>query len=109
MTYKQLTHNMKIICPKYDNDGKDLTNHIIRLKADMADSYGGVTCYDAKGLWINNNGDIMEDDNIILESFSIKPITHTEASHYAAYVIVECNQLAATIIVDDKMILFERD
>lgn len=107
MKHFEMKHNLKVIVPVKDNDGISLENQIEALKISLAERYGGATVYNnIQGIWISDNKDIMTDNNIVIESFSDEPITEASADIIASYVIRECRQMAASLIIDGVMRIY---
>lgn len=107
MNYTEMKHSIRVIVPLADNDGASLENQIEALKISLSERYGGATVYNnIQGIWISDNNDIMNDNNIVIESFSDEPITEASADIIASYVIRECRQMASSLIIDGVMRIY---
>lgn len=107
MEHFELKHNLKVIVPVKDNDGISLENQIETLRISLAERYGGSTMYTGvHGLWMNDEHEPMNDENVIIESFSDEPIKDEIAEIIAGYVLRECRQMASSLIIDGVMRIY---
>jgi hypothetical protein len=64
-------HLIQVLLPVRDNDGKAFgDNEFARVRAELAERYGGVTFYSrapAKGVWKDDDGDVAHDDVLVAE------------------------------------------
>jgi hypothetical protein len=64
-------HLVQILLPVYDNEGEAFApQHYVRLRAELADRFGGVTAYTrapARGVWKDDAGETTRDDIVIFE------------------------------------------
>jgi hypothetical protein len=62
---------VQILLPLYDNDGHPFdAGEYVRLRAELADRFGGVTAYTrapARGVWKDDSGETTRDDIVIFE------------------------------------------
>jgi hypothetical protein len=62
---------VQILLPLYDNEGHAFeANVYVRLRAELADRFGGVTAYTrapARGVWKDDSGETTRDDIVIFE------------------------------------------
>ncbi len=62
---------VQILLPVYDNEGHAFeANEYVRLRAELADRFGGVTAYTrapARGVWRDDAGETTRDDIVIFE------------------------------------------
>ena len=62
---------VQILLPLYDNDGHAFqATEYVRLRAELADRFGGVTTYTrapARGVWKDESGETTRDDIVIFE------------------------------------------
>ena len=62
---------VQILLPVYDNDGHPFdASEYVRLRAELADRFGGVTAYTrapARGVWKDEAGETTRDDIVIFE------------------------------------------
>jgi hypothetical protein len=62
---------VQILLPLYDNDGHTFEAvQYVRLRAELADRFGGVTAYTrapARGVWKGDTGETSRDDIVIFE------------------------------------------
>ena len=102
-------HSMKVIVPIVDNDGVSLDNQIETLKLSLTERYGGATVYNASGLWVNDDKSLMNDYNVIIETFNDEQFDNVIVEIIANYILTECRQLAACVIIDGIMRIYEED
>jgi hypothetical protein len=57
-----------IIIPTTTNESQDV---IAAAKQHLAEHFGGYSCYEGEGGWINSEGDLIEENHVRLEA------THT--------------------------------
>jgi hypothetical protein len=62
---------VQILLPLYDNEGHAFdASEYVRLRAELADRFGGVTAYTrapARGVWKGETGETTRDDIVIFE------------------------------------------
>jgi len=62
---------VQILLPLYDNEGHAFeAGEYVRLRAELADRFGGVTAYTrapARGVWKGDSGETTRDDIVIFE------------------------------------------
>jgi hypothetical protein len=62
---------VQILLPLYDNEGHAFeASDYVRLRAELADRFGGVTAYTrapARGVWKDDSGETTRDDIVIFE------------------------------------------
>ena len=62
---------VQILLPLYDNEGLAFeAGEYVRLRAELADRFGGVTAYTrapARGVWKGDSGETTRDDIVIFE------------------------------------------
>ncbi len=66
---------VQILLPLYDNAGHTFeTTEYVRLRAELADRFGGVTAYTrapARGVWKDETGGTTRDDIVIFEVMTL--------------------------------------
>jgi hypothetical protein len=66
-----LVYLVQILLPLYDNEGHAFdAAEYVRLRAELADKFGGVTAYTrapARGVWKDESGETTRDDIVIFE------------------------------------------
>lgn len=107
--FNEKKHSIKVTVPIADNDGVPLDNQIETLKLSLTERYGGATVYNSSGLWISNEKSLMTDYNVIIETYNDEPFDNVIVEIIADYILTECRQLAACIIVDGTMRIYEKD
>ncbi|HKY20106.1 MAG TPA: hypothetical protein VJM31_02710 [Vicinamibacterales bacterium] len=62
---------VQLLIPLFDNDGHAFeSSDYVRLRAELADRFGGVTAYTrapARGVWKGDSGETTRDDIVIFE------------------------------------------
>ena len=62
---------VQLLLPLYDNEGHAFeASEYVRLRAELADRFGGVTAYTrapARGVWKDDAGETTRDDIVIFE------------------------------------------
>ena len=62
---------VQLLLPLYDNDGRPFeAGEYVKLRAELADRFGGVTAYTrapARGVWKDDSGETTRDDIVIFE------------------------------------------
>ena len=68
---------VQILLPLYDNDGHPFeAGEYVRLRAELANRFGGVTAYTrapARGVWRDDSGETTRDDIVIFEVMTANP------------------------------------
>lgn len=57
-----------IIIPKFDNDGSDNRPVIENTVRKFCEDFGGATVIDARGYWVNPEGQLFQDEVVKIES-----------------------------------------
>lgn len=98
----------KIIIPIFDNDGSDNAAVIEQAIREMCAKFGGVTVYEAKGFWMNEDARLFEDRVNVL----IAAVTETAASdtlnELAKAVLDETDQEAVFVALNGDAKIVKR-
>jgi hypothetical protein len=64
------TTRVAITIPKRTNDGMPKPEVLERIQEVFARAFGGVTCQEVSGAWINAAGVLVHDDSILVYSYT---------------------------------------
>lgn len=87
---------MKIILPMVDNQGASLSHIHNQLKRELCQTYGGYTSVASSGGWLNDDGDLIEDNSItyIVAAMALNEYETTgfidTVRHYATLAKQDC-------------------
>ena len=95
----KLENNIKVYVPIIK--GREGSINYIRNK--MSRAFGGTTEYRARGSWIDNYGETIFDDIMIVESFTDKSINDIKrlASEYVEIIKMDLKQEAVSIEINN--------
>ena len=107
MKKQVMNHSIKIYCPVKDNDGNDLAELNNSIVNDLCYMFGGLTQYNASGLWVDNSVKY-SDDIIVYVSFSEVPILESHYDFIVERIINDGKQFAVSVELDNQLIIYSK-